>query len=659
MKKKRVFAAFMLLCMSCLGLCSTEADAATRQTIYNSPYVSFSPDGKAWTTNAGDSDYEWYPLGTEVNTGIASSLRGLQQGEHYYTAPRQGEVPVGRWEVAYRAAHCIHNAYPRDGRFHGVNYGTNKCGGYYYSGWNAYCADCGERIVNYHLYMSREAAESIDYIDLGSPLSEMDYYYLCPHCNNLEQGRFVDYHECKFISWNQYKVEYKPNFTYHGTFMADSFHMYNNATEYNGVTVTPITHLSRNTYNRNGYEFVGWNTAPNGSGRSFADQAEIFNLNDRDWENDRTAAVVTLYAQWRPSRSTLRIDPNGGAYGGHTGITSITQNYGTNCTINDNAVIPPQGALLSFDTQGGRAVASIRSILHFTTWSKQQPFSGRIRQSSYYFIASDGNTDTIRANYEREAVTLPNATHPDGNRLFGGWYTDPSCTVFFGNAGDSVTVTQDITLYAKWSTLHLDSVENWTANGRKGAVDLTWVQNDVTDKIYKVFQSKGRPNGAYDWKQLHEEGVTNGLRVSEAWNFTDGSEQIYVVPYDGVYEFDVRGAQGANYGANTGGLGGQVVCRVYLYAGETVAFCVGGQNGAGADFPGGTASAYGNGGGASYVWTQRLGYIAVAGGGGGATLNNNGLPGGSNEALREDGSGSGASGMAGGGGGLIGGKDGR
>ena len=34
--------------------------ASEKRTIYNSSYVSFSPDGKAWTTCAGDRNYKWY-----------------------------------------------------------------------------------------------------------------------------------------------------------------------------------------------------------------------------------------------------------------------------------------------------------------------------------------------------------------------------------------------------------------------------------------------------------------------------------------------------------------------------------------------------------------------------------------------------------------------
>lgn len=36
------------------------AAAAYQRTVYNSSYVSFSPDGQAWTTNSGDKNIRWY-----------------------------------------------------------------------------------------------------------------------------------------------------------------------------------------------------------------------------------------------------------------------------------------------------------------------------------------------------------------------------------------------------------------------------------------------------------------------------------------------------------------------------------------------------------------------------------------------------------------------
>ena len=122
----------LLLCLAALLLqAGFQAEAAEKQTIYNSPYVSFSPDGKAWTTNAGDQNYVWYAEGTRVSTGISSSLRSLQEGEHYYREERSGEVPIGCWQVAHRPAQCIHTGYPETADYHGIPYGRKKCLRYY------------------------------------------------------------------------------------------------------------------------------------------------------------------------------------------------------------------------------------------------------------------------------------------------------------------------------------------------------------------------------------------------------------------------------------------------------------------------------------------------------------------------------------------------
>lgn len=273
------------------------ADASEHRTIYNSLYVTFSPDGKAWTTNAGDTNCVWYSQGTTVTTGIASSLQDLQTGQHYYSYSRVGEVPVGKWVVRFQKASCIHIDYPQGG-YHGIIFGTQICKRAYYSGWNAYCADCGELILPIYVYMSRGAAESIDYLEVESG---MDYYYLCPYCKSLEQGAPINSHRCREVSWNRYKVAYDPNISgFSGELMENSMHMYNNATEYESYVVTAAGHLTRNTYARADYEFVEWNTKPDGTGISFADEAEVWNLTA---ENE---GVVTLYAQWRPARSSLQ-----------------------------------------------------------------------------------------------------------------------------------------------------------------------------------------------------------------------------------------------------------------------------------------------------------------------------------------------------------------
>ena len=205
--------------------------ASEKKTIYNSSYVSFSPDGEAWTTCAGDRNYKWYDENetTTVYTGIKSSLETLREGEHYYKSSRSGEVPIGAWKVTWRRAQCIHNAYGKKPGWHGISFGMKKCHRYYYSGWKPLCADCGEPIEWWNIYMSREAAETIQYMDLGSEENPVTYYYLCPFCSNLEQGVTFSPHRCKTISNNQYRITYDANAESCHGFMEESYHMYDNA----------------------------------------------------------------------------------------------------------------------------------------------------------------------------------------------------------------------------------------------------------------------------------------------------------------------------------------------------------------------------------------------------------------------------------------------
>ena len=70
MKKIKILWLILLLCCCILPGLDAAAD-----TIYDSPYVTFSPSGKGWTVEAGKTDYEHYPKGTTITTGISSSLR--------------------------------------------------------------------------------------------------------------------------------------------------------------------------------------------------------------------------------------------------------------------------------------------------------------------------------------------------------------------------------------------------------------------------------------------------------------------------------------------------------------------------------------------------------------------------------------------------------
>jgi len=623
-----------LICF--IGLLLFHGIQAEASSLPDNPNITFSPDGKAFTTNAGDTNYTWYPNGETAYTGITSSIRELEEGEHKYKSTRNGIVPVGYWKVVHATGQCIHDAYP-SGYYHGINYETSKCFRQYNSGWFAYCADCGDLIAHLLFYMNKTTAYTVKDLDMN-----LDYYYLCPYdgCRNLEQGAELGKHECDAISWNRYYVFYNKNGG-NGQTMQRSLHMYNNKTIYEGESAYASTRLSKNTYTRIGYEFIGWNTKQDGSGEWFSDSQEIPNLTT---ENEVT---IFLYAQWKKSESTLNINPNGGSYLGSTGITSVTQDYNSTYLADSSKITPPAGYTVTFDSCEGNPVSPILQTRTFSEWQLSASFHGKLVGNTYTYLGRGGMQDTITAIYSYNSINLPSATR--SGYSFGGWYYDASCTKFAGKAGGTITPAGNFTLYAKWVGLLLVSEDNYSG---KGAVNLSWNQNDGNNKAYYLYQSLDASN----WTKIAgATDIAETFSVSQSYSYT-GNSSTYTVPYTGLYSFTAYGAQGGNASnGKAGGKGGSVTGNVWLTKGDVITIIVGGQNG----YNGGgsaTYSSYGNGGGYTILSSSQKGTLLIAGGGGGATTLAVGFPGGSTASTISGRNGQ--SGAAGGGGGNTGGNSG-
>ena len=618
-----------VLCMlMIMWLNNSVAEAKTMQ----GAEIIMSPDGKAFTTCEGDTSTCWYENGYEINTGTKIKIRKPGFGEHEYVRERREEIPISFWRVVWKTGRCIHSVYPAGNQYHGVVFAKSPCYSSYYSGWFPCCADCGEIIDYCCFYMSDNVAATIKKLDLSKA-----YYYRCPHCNNLEQAADLPIHHCKGVSANRYYVRYHANFG--SGSMEKSTHMVNNATKYEGCDVIPQTKLNLNTFTRNGYEFVEWNTNKDGSGKSYADGATIYNLSMEENSD------IILYAQWRKRAAYLEIDPNGGCYQGKEGIQKITGYFQSEYVVDTNLLSAPMGNVVRFDTGGGEYIADMRGKNVFDGWSYSQPFYGKMQNGVYQFPGKDGTTDRIIANYKQEPIILPIAKKEGYS--FGGWYGDAEGLIPIGQGGDRFQPDENITLYAKWVDLQLISKDNYWANQGKGAVDLLWNQKDKQNKVYEVFQKK--ENGL--WTKLSDvEGNSGGFQVSKTIVYS-GEKGYYTVPESGFYTLKLTGAQGDDFGVYKGGKGGYVEATLYLEKGEKLEYILGGQNGYNG---GGTSYKYGNGGGYSIISTKRLGTIMVAGGGGGASNAESGGMGGSAEKITE--AMEGENGEGGGGGGYPGGS---
>lgn len=99
-----------------------------------------------------------------------------------------------------------------------------------------------------------------------------------------------------YAQWvrNTYTVEYDANGG--GGTMESSTHSY-------GVSST----LTANAFERTGYTFSKWNTAPDGSGTGYANKASVSKL------TTEPNGTVTLYAQWTPITYKVAYNKNGGS----------------------------------------------------------------------------------------------------------------------------------------------------------------------------------------------------------------------------------------------------------------------------------------------------------------------------------------------------------
>lgn len=654
---------FMILHMDCFAYTSDDH-----------PHAQFSPDGQAWTIvdelpQVSDYDWKygkqndfpfWYASDRVENTGLERKKMVVNTGQHIYSYDRMGLVPVYKWEIQHVTSACIHET--GDIYFHDLATHVSKCYKAYWSGWIPKCADCGETIKKYNHYISAESIKTLQYINVDKA-----YYYVCPHNNHLEQGIPASPHTCKDVSFNRYKVVYKPNDMKVGGEMVPSYHMYDNATTYEGQPVVSNRYLSLNQYTRTGYVFAGWSEHPDGSGTVYADGQEILNLTEENYDDtSEEQGVVYLYAIWERSTSSLTVDAKDGIYEDGIGkregnLTNYSDfPYGSKLVLKEENLTLPDGFTVSFDTHGGSKVNSITTKKKFNGWKKKNPdtFAGRFLENTYFFIGKNGSKDVIEAVYKNGSITLPSSEK--GDSVIVGWYEDETYKKPAGMPGDVYTPIADVTLHAKWEqNLVLKAVTDLTIDNGKGGVDLSWKASDANGKVFKLYQKK-ETQGKEEYKQIvSADSLSEDLKIDRDFEYS-GAVKQYEIPYSGFYDFTAYGAQGGNYTKGTelikGGKGGQVTMRIWLEKGDILKIGVGSQSG----YNGGGKSteSYGNGGGFTSVYSTNLKkYILIAGGGGGASPAGEGGSGGEETSLVESGS-SGENNIAGGGGGYFGGTGG-
>lgn len=234
------------------------------------------------------------------------------------------------------------------------------------------------------------------------------------------------------------------------------------------------------SFRRSNFAFVGWNTKADGSGTSYADEAEITNLASQD------GAEITLYAQWAP-RYTI-------AFNANTPLTASTTTSGTTPNLSmiagQTKTLPSNGYALpgyqftewntkadgsgtAYDNKAEVINLSSEAGTTVTLYAQWKPRTYSVNLLLNNDESEDTVLETLEATFD-EPFTLPDSVLgiPEGSTLLG-WETLGLGS--FYNIGSSIT-----------------NLCTFSADGTPVEQNL-YARLGTTDSFYLVIKNNGSP----------------------------------------------------------------------------------------------------------------------------------------------------------------------
>ena len=227
------------------------------------------------------------------------------------------------------------------------------------------------------------------------------------------------------------------------------------------ITAGTAKNLSANTFSKTGFSFIGWNTAANGTGTSYAAAASVTFFGN-----------VTLYAQWRvlapgaptvsavsAGNTTVAVTVAGasisGSVGGADSFTVLTYNNagtlvaGKSCTVLASASpLTCTVSGLTNDTIYKFKVTAFNATGSATSAS----FSSNATPAPFTVIYNiNGGTSGAISNGSFNLgtpLTLPTPSRT--NYTFNGWYDTTTAGTLIGVGGASYSPPSSTTIYARW-----------------------------------------------------------------------------------------------------------------------------------------------------------------------------------------------------------------
>lgn len=281
--------------------------------------------------------------------------------------------------------------------------------------------------------------------------------------------------------------------------------------------------LSANTYEVEGYNFLGWSTEQNATTPEFTD-GEVLNRN----LTSTNGATVNLYAIWEAIPSTITLKADDATY---TGTKTIYEKYGTGYYLNEsytkvmtaseNKILIPKKDGYDFAgyyTSGGTQIIDANGYITGTYTTDTEIFAHWEDKHADYTIEYHANGGTIKGG----AVTSQARTYTVADDTFT---LNPVSEMFEA----PVSSTGQTCEFLGWSTSPSSSTAEYTDNA--SVSDFTNVDG-ATIHLYAVWRSTlpiSIQNGSFEspvirsWYSIMPE-TTNSI----VWKTTASDHKIEI-----------------------------------------------------------------------------------------------------------------------------------
>ena len=287
--------------------------------------------------------------------------------------------------------------------------------------------------------------------------------------------------------------------------------------------------LTLNTFVKDNFTFVGWNTALDGTGTNYADGQPILNVLE--------SGSIKLYAQWSQDFHKVNYHSNSG-----TGVmNSVNVNHGSTLVVPDSQFTKANSSFINWNTDvdGNGTTYNAGDTLDPLTLTKIQ--QGEITlfaqwSQNFFTISYDENTgngvmEPVNVN-QGDTLTVPDTLFTKLGYEFTSWNTalDGSGTTY--NAGDTLDPTTvsrllqgEITLFAQWKANNY-TVE-FNANQGEGVMANQNFTYDLADNLnLNKFTRKGYTFVGWNTIANATTGnLTDGQSISNL--VTNGSVTLY------------------------------------------------------------------------------------------------------------------------------------